>query len=77
MNAVVQAWGNSLGIRIPAIFVRQLNIRRGQTMIFDVRDDEIVLRKPTYSLEELCAGITDENRHQAVFTDIPVGKEVW
>ncbi len=31
----------------------------------------------TYDLEALVAGITEENRHQAVETGPPVGQEVW
>lgn len=31
----------------------------------------------TYSLETLCLGITDENRHEEVDFGCPVGREVW
>jgi antitoxin MazE len=30
-----------------------------------------------YTLEELLAGITDENRHPEWDTGPPVGKEIW
>lgn len=31
--------------------------------------------KPKYTLEELVAGITDENRHGEIWPDAPAGNE--
>jgi len=33
--------------------------------------------RPKYTLEELLAGITVENRHEEISTGPPVGEEVW
>jgi antitoxin component of MazEF toxin-antitoxin module len=47
-------------------------------VFINVRGGEIVItveQSPT--LEELVAGITDENRHEETDWGPPVGKEIW
>ena len=37
----------------------------------------IPVKKPNYTLEELVAEITPENKHEEWDTGPPVGKEIW
>ena len=40
-------------------------------------EPRIRVRKPDYTLKDLLAQITEENRHEVVDFGPPVGKEVW
>ena len=40
-------------------------------------EPRIRVRKPDYTLEDLLAQITEENRHEEIDFGPPVGKEVW
>lgn len=75
----VQKWGNSLGVRLPAPFVQQLNITEGSDLDIILMENEMTLRpvrtKPT--LEELLAGITEQNKHGEIDFGRPEGNEYW
>ncbi|MFN0222234.1 MULTISPECIES: AbrB/MazE/SpoVT family DNA-binding domain-containing protein [Paenibacillus] len=75
----VQKWGNSLGVRIPVAYAEQLNITYGSEVDLLLMKREMVIRpkrqKP--ALEELLAGITDDNRHHKVDFGKPEGNEIW
>ena len=80
MQGVVKKWGNSAAIRIPAAVLEAAQVHLDQPV--DVREEggRIViepLRPIRYDLDSLIAGITDENRHEPVDMDPPVGGEVW
>lgn len=80
MKVVVKKWGNSAALRIPASVLAATGLRVDQSV--DVREEQgriIVqpIRNETFDLAELVAGITDENRHDAVDTGPPTGQEVW
>ena len=90
MTLKVQKWGNSLAIRIPSGVAKDAHLREGTAV--DVSGDEaqIVLRrsvtslsgtlrgrKPKYTLDELLAQVTDENRQELIDWGPPRGKEVW
>ena len=38
MQTVVQKWGNSLGIRIPAVFAREFELKNGSSV--DIIEDQ-------------------------------------
>ena len=40
-------------------------------------EPRIRVRKPDYTLEDLLAQVTEDNRHEVVDFGPPVGKEVW
>ena len=83
MRMTVKKWGNSAAVRIPAAImdVARLSIDQavdirlegGRIIIEPVLDDGIA----GADLETLLAGVTDENRHDAVDFVPAVGKEVW
>jgi antitoxin MazE len=78
MNAHVQKWGNSLALRIPKSYARDVHISDGSVVDISVRSGKILVDpvKPgRYSLDELLRGINRKNLHHEVDTGLPVGKE--
>ena len=78
MEAVVKRWGNSLGIRIPNLIVRELALKDGSFVDINANGNEIVI-KPIQknSLSEMLSLINNENIHEEIKTSGPVGKEIW
>ena len=78
MEAVVKKWGNSLGIRIPNLIVRELSLKDGSFVDINDKGNKIVI-KPIQkkSLSEMLDLINEQNIHEEVKTTGPVGKEVW
>lgn len=80
MRVVVKKWGNSASVRIPAAVMEAARLHLDQPV--DIREEagRIVIepiREAAYDLATLVAGITEENRHDAVDMGPPVGQEVW
>jgi antitoxin MazE len=78
MEATIQKWGNSLGIRIPNFIVRELALKNG--LVVDIKDNgnEIIIRPVKKSrLSEMLEKINDANIHKEVETTGPVGNEIW
>jgi antitoxin MazE len=77
MQTVVQKWGNSLGIRIPSLYVKEFNLRNGNSVEIIEEDGKIVILPPKKTLEELLSRVTSENIHTAIETGPSVGNEEW
>lgn len=80
MQTKVQKWGNSLGIRIPRPLADQACIGEGSVVDIEEQNGEIVIKPvapAAYTLDELVAGITEENRHGEIGAGGSVGREVW
>jgi antitoxin MazE len=78
MEAVVKKWGNSLGIRIPNLIVRELSLKDGSQLDINNNGNEIIVRPLKKNrLSEMLAKINDENLHSEIETSGPVGKEIW
>lgn len=80
MLATVSKWGNSRALRIPKQLAMESGIDFGSKVELILKDGQlriVPLKEPHYSLEELVAQITPENRHEEWDTGPPVGKEVW
>ena len=79
MRSRVSQWGNSLAIRIPSSFSRQVQIEAGDAVDLRIEDGHLVITpvRTTYTLDQLVAGITDENRHGEVEWGPSVGGEAW
>ena len=78
MEAKIQRWGNSLGVRIPAAIARELQLRSGSTVDVVEESNSIVIR-PTkkHDIHSLLNSITDENRHSEVDWGSQEGNEAW
>lgn len=70
-TVTAQKWGNSLGIRIPKEAADRIGIDQGSEIELQVIGNETITLKPKrpkkkYTLEELLAQITPENRHEEI-----------
>ena len=75
-------WGNSLALRVPKVFAQEIGPVVGKAANMEVRDGKLVVEivrpnRRRYTLEELVAGISPENRHRELEWGPPVGNEVW
>ena len=80
MRAKIQKWGNSLALRIPKGLTEMLGVKDGSEVTLEIRGGELMIkpvRRSRYTLDELVAGITDENHHDEVDTGPSVGNEAW
>jgi len=80
MQTRVQKWGNSLGLRIPKLFARELNMEAGSAMDLSVANGQLVirpLRRKKFELNALLAEISDGNLHAEISTGEPQGRESW
>jgi antitoxin MazE len=78
MQIQIQKWGNSLGLRIPKSFAKEIQIDQGTIVEISLEDGRIVItpsNKPKYKLEDLLSGINKNNIHKEVKTGAIVGKE--
>src|SRR5260370_11105315 len=77
-------WGNSLAVRIPAALAQEVGAREGKPAEITVENGALILKpiarqkkRRRYTLEELVAGITPENRHPETDWGPARGKEAW
>ena len=63
--ATVRKWGNSAAVRIPAAVLADADFRLDEPVEIHAENGAVVIRRarPRYTLEELCAQITPDNRH--------------
>lgn len=79
MRAKVQKWGNSLAIRVPRPFAEELGLRQDSDVDLLLEQHELVIKPIStgITLQELLAGVTEDNLHGEVETSGPVGGEAW
>ena len=80
MRTKVVKWGNSLGLRIPRSFAEEVQVQEGTTVELSLDEGRLVIQRvalPEYSLDQLLAGVTRENRPEEIDTGLPQGKEEW
>lgn len=84
MKVAFQKWGNSLALRVPKAFADEIGASDGRAAEMTVSNGRLVIeiartqrRKRRYTIDELVAGITPDNRHGEVDWGTPVGNEVW
>jgi len=78
MEAVVQKWGNSLGIRIPNFIVREFSLKNGSLVNINENGNEIVIKPIKKSrLSEMLDKINGQDLHQESDWDKPAGREIW
>jgi antitoxin MazE len=80
MHVQIQKWGNSLAIRIPKSFAKQIKVSQGSFVDLLTFEGKMIakpLDKIEYSLEQLLVGVTEQNLHTEIDTGSAIGKEVW
>jgi len=80
MRVRVQKWGNSLAVRIPRSFARQAGLDENAPVDMSLAEGKLVIEpivEPHFTLDELLADVSDENRHDEVETGPRAGNEAW
>ena len=80
MIALVAKWGNSLALRIPSAFAREISVAEGASVEISVTNGALLVRPvedhPVYDLDSLLCGITEDNLHGETSTGKSFGNEV-
>lgn len=81
MQATIQKWGNSQGIRIPKAFLDALGMSENDVVELDRVNDNIIIKKVkkenNLTLDDIFKGYDGENVAEEFDWGSPVGKEVW
>lgn len=80
MQTRIRKWGNSLAIRIPKLFATEAELDQDMLVELALEEGRVTitpLNEPGPTLDDLLAGITDENLHREIDVGPPVGDEAW
>lgn len=80
MRTRIKKWGNSLALRIPKALAIEVHIEQDVEVEVSLVDGKLVVEpvsQLTWTLEQLLAGVTEENLHVEVDTGPTTGNEVW
>lgn len=80
MEARLQKWGNSDGIRIPKNILKSLNIKTNDILKIEQQDDKIIISVPKnikISLADRFKNYNGKNLAKDFSWDESVGKEIW
>ncbi len=79
MEAKLQKWGNSLGIRIPSNILKTLGMSDEDIVDISYDEEKIIISKPkkTISLETRFKNYKGSNLSKEFVWDEPRGKEIW
>lgn len=85
MQATIQKWGNSQGIRIPKAFLEALGMAENDLVELSRVDDNLVIKKvkkenkkvSELTLEEIFKDYEGDDTVEEFDWGAPVGKEVW
>ena len=74
-------WGNSVALRVPATVLREIGATQGAAAELTVDGGKLVVTPiadtPSYTFDELLAGITEDNIHEDYFGEQAAGSEAW
>ena len=80
MTTKVQQWGNSLALRIPRSFAKDVHLQKGASVNLSVKGGKLVIepsRRQKFFLSALLGKIKRGNLHTEVDLGGSVGNEVW
>jgi len=80
MRLRIQKWGNSLALRIPKPFAKEVRVKQGTVIDLSLADGKLVVMpvsREKWTLASLVAGITKKNIHGESDFGPAVGREVW
>lgn len=80
MRTRIQRWGNSLALRLPKAFAAEAHLEQNTLVEVTLVDGKLLIlpvTEPAMTLEQLLAGVTEENRHREVDWGPAIGKEAW
>jgi len=75
---LVKKWGNSPAVRLPAAVMEAAHLVLNQAVEVRAENGRVIIEPavPSYSLDDLLARITPENRHTELDFGTPQGKEL-
>ncbi len=82
MQSVIKKWGNSLALRIPASYAKDIGLTNGSEVDISILDKTISVKcaipvKKVHSLTNLLKGVNGTNIHREINTGDPIGQETW
>ena len=80
MEARLQKWGNSAGVRIPSSILKSLNIKTNDILNIEQEEDKIIIsipKKQKISLEDKFKEYYGKNLAKEFSWDENVGREIW
>jgi antitoxin MazE len=80
MLTKIQKWGNSLALRIPKAFANHVQLENDSVVEVSLVEGQIVITPvatPTWTLEQLLAGVNKNNIHHEVNSGQAIGREIW
>ncbi|MCF6300500.1 MAG: hypothetical protein L3J52_05220 [Proteobacteria bacterium] len=70
----ISAWGNGLGLRLDSKVSKELNVKAGDHVFYDVKDGILtvipVRRKKVITEEYLIAGLNEQNCHSDLIPNL-------
>ena len=79
MDSKIQKWGNSCGVRIPSVMLKELGITVNDIISMKQEDNRIVIEKKNkkINLEERFKNYKGPDLTKEFEWDDPRGKEIW
>ena len=79
MQVALRKWGNSLALRIPAGFARQIKVRQGDPVQLSLTDNKLTIQpaKPSFQAKSLIRKIKKHQLHKETDWGASRGVEVW
>jgi antitoxin MazE len=80
MKTRIQKWGNSLALRIPTAFAKELGLEAEKPVELRLKDGTLVIENVEdveYTLEDLLAQIDEHHLHGEIDTGSAFGNEEW
>lgn len=80
MRIRIQKWGNSLALRIPKVFAAEARLEQDKFVEVSLVEGKLIIVpavEPAVTLDQLLAGVTEQNLHREFDVGPAIGNEVW
>ena len=80
MRIRIQKWGNSLALRIPKVFAAEARLEQDKLVEVSLVEGKLLIApvvEPPVTLDQLMAGVTEQNLHREIDVGPAKGNEVW
>ncbi len=80
MEARLQKWGNSIGIRIPNSILKDMNLKFNDILVFKQEDNKIIMsikKDKKISLKDRFENYEGDCVSESFDWGEPMGKEIW
>lgn len=81
MQAIIQKWGNSQGIRIPKAFLDAMGMSENDAVELQRVDNAIIIKKlqtkKSLTLSDIFQGYDESKQQEEYDWGKPAGREVW